>query len=75
MAPHIGQAGSSYARSVRPKTMLPGALPEPDVLFDCLLERKKFKEHPNKISSILFYIASIIIHGKHPQFFVDVTQG
>ncbi|KAJ9312670.1 heme peroxidase [Paecilomyces variotii] len=62
MAPHIGQAGSSYARSVRPKTMLPGALPEPDVLFDCLLERKKFKEHPNKISSILFYIASIIIH-------------
>jgi linoleate 8R-lipoxygenase/9,12-octadecadienoate 8-hydroperoxide 8R-isomerase len=28
------------------------------------MARKKFEPHPNKISSILFYLASIIIHGK-----------
>jgi len=39
------------------------ALPEPDVIFDSVLARKEFKQHPNKISSILFYIASIITHG------------
>lgn len=40
------------------------ALPEPEILFDSLLRRKEYKEHPNKISSVLFYLASIIIHGK-----------
>ncbi|XHG01181.1 hypothetical protein AWENTII_004579 [Aspergillus wentii] len=60
--PQIGAAGTSYARSVRPKTMQPSALPEPETLFDSLLARKDFKEHPNKISSVLFYVASIIIH-------------
>jgi linoleate 8R-lipoxygenase/9,12-octadecadienoate 8-hydroperoxide 8R-isomerase len=43
--------------------MQPAALPEPEALFDSLLARKDFKEHPNKISSVLFYLASIIIHG------------
>ncbi|CEJ62348.1 Putative Psi-producing oxygenase A [Penicillium brasilianum] len=60
--PNIGAAGTPYARSVRPQTMQPGALPEPETLFDSLLARKEFKEHPNKISSVLFYLASIIIH-------------
>ncbi|KAB8072880.1 heme peroxidase [Aspergillus leporis] len=60
--PRIGAAGSHYARSVRPKTMQSPTLPEPETLFDSLLGRKEFKEHPNKISSVLFYIASIIIH-------------
>ncbi|KAE8349730.1 heme peroxidase [Aspergillus coremiiformis] len=60
--PHIGAAGSHYARSVRPQTLQSPALPDPETLFDSLLARKDFKEHPNKISSILFYIASIIIH-------------
>lgn len=44
--------------------MQPAALPEPEALFDSLLARKEFKEHPNKISSVLFYLASIIIHGE-----------
>lgn len=39
------------------------ALPDPGVVFDSLMARKDFKEHPNKISSMLFYLASIIIHG------------
>lgn len=44
--------------------MQPVDLPDPGTLFDSLMARKKFTEHPNKISSVLFYIASIIIHGK-----------
>ncbi|KAJ6189260.1 hypothetical protein N7519_004168 [Penicillium mononematosum] len=60
--PQIGAANTPYARSVRPKTMQPVALPEPEALFDSLLARKNFKEHPNKISSVLFHLASIIIH-------------
>ena len=46
--------------------MQPAALPEPETLFDSLLARKEFKEYPNKISSMLFYLASIIIHGMWP---------
>ncbi|KAJ5908809.1 Psi-producing oxygenase A [Penicillium taxi] len=60
--PNIGAAGSPYARSVRPEIVQPVDRPEPEALFDSLLVRKEFKEHPNKISSVLFYIASIIIH-------------
>lgn len=60
--------------------MQPAVLPEPETLFDSLLARKDFEEHPNKISSVLFYIASIIIHGRLPEgyncfmCFADVNQ-
>lgn len=60
--PTIGAAGMPYARTVAPKTMQSGNLPDPGVLFDTLMARGKPKEHPNKISSMLFYLASIIIH-------------
>ena len=62
--PHIGAAGMPYARTVAPKTLKAGALPDPGVLFDTVMARKDSQgtEHPNKISSILFYLASIIIH-------------
>ena len=62
--PHIGAAGMPYARSVTPKTLKAGAMPDPSVLFDTLMARKnpEGQEHPNKISSLLFYLASIIIH-------------
>lgn len=59
--PHIGKAGMPYARSVRPRKMQ-RPRPDPGVIFDSILERKGFVEHPNKISSVLFYTASIIIH-------------
>jgi linoleate 8R-lipoxygenase / 9,12-octadecadienoate 8-hydroperoxide 8R-isomerase len=62
MWPHLGAAGTPYARSVKPETVTPIALPDPGVVFDSLMVRKDFKEHPNKISSVLFYLASIIIH-------------
>ncbi|OAP58172.1 hypothetical protein AYL99_07262 [Fonsecaea erecta] len=60
--PHLGAAKQPYARTVRPRLMQPVARPDPGVIFDSLLARKKFRPHPNKISSVLFYVASIIIH-------------
>ena len=62
MAPRLGAANSHYARSVRPQFMQPADLPDPTDLFDNLMARTVFKPHPNKISSMLFYLASIIIH-------------
>ncbi|GME51790.1 Cytochrome P450 [Neofusicoccum parvum] len=55
-------ANTPYARSVQPKTVTPGALPDPGLVFDAVFARDEFKEHPNKVSSILFYWASLIIH-------------
>lgn len=60
--PMIGAAHMPYARTVKPKTLQPGQMPDPGVLFDTLMARKEPKEHPNRISSMLFYLASIIIH-------------
>ncbi|KAI9829319.1 MAG: hypothetical protein M1819_006382 [Sarea resinae] len=61
--PQLGKAGSPYARSVEPVTQLPGALPEAGSIFDALFAREgSGREHPNKISSMLFYLATIIIH-------------
>ena len=62
MAPQLGAANTHYARSVPPKTMQPADLPDPADLFDNLMARDKFKPHPAKLSSMLFYLASIIIH-------------
>lgn len=59
--PQIGAAGQPYARSVRAKRMQPPR-PDPEVVYDAVLRRKEFKPHPNNISSVLFYVASIIIH-------------
>lgn len=61
--PQLGRAGQPYARTIKPLTLKQGVLPDPGVLFDALMARGKDpKEHPNKISSMLFYLASIIIH-------------
>ena len=62
--PHLGKAGMPYARTVAPMTKMPGALPDAGILFDTVMARKdpRGEEHPAKISSMLFYLASIIIH-------------
>jgi len=69
MDPNLGRAGSLYARSVKPMTKLPGAPPDAATVFDALYSRGKggenYRPSNNNISSMLFYIASIIIHGKH----------
>ncbi|KAL5333992.1 heme peroxidase [Aspergillus crustosus] len=60
--PKLGMAGMPYAKTVTPQT--PGRLyPDPGEVFDKLLARRGApQEHPNKISSVLFYMATIIIH-------------
>ncbi|TWU70930.1 hypothetical protein ED733_001561 [Metarhizium rileyi] len=64
MAPHLGRAGSSYAKSVRSSKHLHGVRPDAGQLFDLLMAREddSFRENPEGISSMLFYHASIIIH-------------
>ncbi|THC94398.1 hypothetical protein EYZ11_006127 [Aspergillus tanneri] len=44
--PHIGAAGSHYARSVRPQTIQSPVLPDPETLFDSLLAHL-FQTDPN----------------------------
>ena len=41
---------------------MPGALPDPGLIFDSVMARKEFIPHPNKVSSVFFYWASLIIH-------------
>ncbi|KAI9799736.1 MAG: hypothetical protein M1833_003855 [Piccolia ochrophora] len=62
MFPHLGAANTPYARSVIPRTITLGALPDPGVIFDSVYARQKYTPHPNNVSSVFFYWASIIIH-------------
>ncbi|KAH6665675.1 putative fatty acid oxygenase PpoA [Halenospora varia] len=61
--PQLGAANTPYARSAEPSVLQNIALPDPGMIFDTLMARgDTFKPHPNKISSMLFYLATIIIH-------------
>ncbi|PGH34606.1 prostaglandin-endoperoxide synthase 2 [[Emmonsia] crescens] len=62
MFPRLGAANTPYARSVRPTTIQPAALPDPGLIFDSLFARQEFKPHPNGVSSVFFSWASLIIH-------------
>lgn len=62
MYPHLGAANTPYARSVHPSTLSVGALPDPGLIFDSVMARQTFKPHPNKVSSVFFYWASLVIH-------------
>ncbi|KAL2021894.1 hypothetical protein VTK56DRAFT_6489 [Thermocarpiscus australiensis] len=62
MFPQLGAAGTSYARSVNANVLRQGALPDPSLIYDSVMKRTKYKKHPNNVSSILWYWASIIIH-------------
>jgi len=63
LMPTIGMAGSPYARTVPSlRHMSPAAWPPAELVFDKLLKRDKFVEHPGKISSLFFAFADIIIH-------------
>ena len=76
--PHIGASFQPYGRTVTPKKMQPAARPDAGVVFDSVLARKKFTPHPNGISSVLFYLASIIIHDcfhtSHSDFAISETS-
>jgi len=61
--PTLGMANTPYARAAKPSILQNVALPDPGAIFDSLMVRgDKFEAHPNKISSMLFYLATIIIH-------------
>ncbi|PYI33000.1 peroxidase [Aspergillus indologenus CBS 114.80] len=60
--PWLGAANTPYARSIAPLTIQPGGLPDSGLVFDCLFAREKFTPHPNKVSSLFFDWASLIIH-------------
>ncbi|KAI5895328.1 heme peroxidase [Schizophyllum commune H4-8] len=61
--PHLGQAGKPYARSVQQSHPLPShQLPDPGLIFDTLLKREKFVEHPAGLSSLMFGFAALVIH-------------
>ncbi|KAL5375215.1 hypothetical protein PMIN06_012255 [Paraphaeosphaeria minitans] len=60
--PQLGAAGTPYARTVKPSMMQTPCRPDAGVVFDSIMTRKHAERHPNEISSVLFYLASIIIH-------------
>ncbi|SPN99237.1 related to linoleate diol synthase [Cephalotrichum gorgonifer] len=60
--PTLGAAGSNYARSCRPGHVPLGALPDPELVFEGVMARQQYRKHPNNVSSILWYWASIVIH-------------
>ncbi|KAK2035237.1 linoleate diol synthase [Colletotrichum zoysiae] len=62
MFPQLGAAGGAYARSVKPRIVTLGAMPDPGLIFDAVMGRTNYKKHPNNVSSILWYWATIIIH-------------
>lgn len=74
--PTMGAAGTTYARSVRPTIMPPGALPEPGLIYDSVMRRSAsgYKKHPNNVSSILWYWATIIIHDLFWTDYPDMTK-
>ncbi|KIL62783.1 hypothetical protein M378DRAFT_12576 [Amanita muscaria Koide BX008] len=63
LLPSLGKAGHPYAKSV-PSTQCNSAwgLPNPSLVFDALLKRDKFENHPGGISSLFFAFADVIIH-------------
>jgi hypothetical protein len=76
--PQLGAAGTPYARTVKPSAMQTPARPDPGVVFDSIMKRKHAELHPNRISSMLFYLASIIIHDlfrtSHEDYSVSLTS-
>lgn len=61
--PQLGAANTPYARSVTPAVFQTPDLPEPGLIFDTLMARgETFEPHPQGISSMLFYLGTVIIH-------------
>lgn len=61
--PWLGAANTAYSRSIQPLTIQPSGLPDAGLVFDSLFARQKFNPHPNKVSSLFFDWASLVIHG------------
>jgi hypothetical protein len=62
--PEMGKAGSPYSRSVPPVKTKPTNLPDPELVYEQLLKRKKgvFQEHPSGLNRLFFSFATVVIH-------------
>ncbi|KAL7621351.1 hypothetical protein AAE478_008672 [Parahypoxylon ruwenzoriense] len=63
--PAMGAANTRYARTTTARVFQAPNLPEPGLIFDSIMSRgdgSTFREHPNKLSSMIFYLATIITH-------------
>lgn len=60
--PWLGAANTAYCRTIPPLTIQPTGLPDAGLIFDTLYARQQFNEHPNKVSSMFFSWASLVIH-------------
>ncbi|KAI1455626.1 linoleate diol synthase [Annulohypoxylon moriforme] len=69
--PQLGAAGSTYARTCRPGIVPLGALPDPELIYESVMKRTEYRKHPNNVSSVLWYWATIIIHDL---FWTDQTD-
>ncbi|VUC31424.1 unnamed protein product [Clonostachys rosea] len=59
----LGAAGTPYARSVAPMDVQSPDMPDPGLIFDTLLSRNgECKPHQCGISSMMFYLGTIITH-------------
>ncbi|KAL4882931.1 heme peroxidase [Aspergillus karnatakaensis] len=72
--PWLGAANTAYSRSIAPLTVQPGGLPDAGLVFDTLFARQKFTPHPNKVSSLFFDWASLIIHDIFQTDYRDHTK-
>lgn len=61
--PELGMRGHTYARSCAPKVLQLGAQPDPEAIFEAVMARDGFRRSANNVSPILWYWATIIIHG------------
>jgi hypothetical protein len=62
--PDLGKAGTPYAKVARPHLIQNVDLPDPGRVFDSLMARSEdgSEEHPNKVSSMMLYMGTIIAH-------------
>ncbi|TCD67949.1 hypothetical protein EIP91_011750 [Steccherinum ochraceum] len=79
MDPDMGKAGAPYARTVQQGNPLPSnQMPDPGLVFDTLLKRDKFVDHPAGISSMLFAFGTLVVHTifrtSHRDFNVNETS-
>ncbi|KAJ5541449.1 hypothetical protein N7494_006525 [Penicillium frequentans] len=60
--PWLGAANTPYCRTIPPLSIQPSGLPDAGLVFDSLFARQEFTPHPNKVSSVFFDWASLVIH-------------
>lgn len=70
--PWLGAANTAYCRTIPPLTIQPSGLPDAGLIFDTLFARQEFTPHPNKVSSVFFDWASLIIHGNSALLKIDI---